>query len=296
MPDLAAAVAEGASCRPAARAAGGRAAPRRRRAGRAGARATSTPSSSRSRPRATPCAPPRPSPPALRADPDAAPERAWLLTAALVGALVDAGATGALHAGALAGHLVLEARRAAPTPSWRALAFEEQAAPIDRLRAQAVALPAGRARPTRPTSARRSAPRTRSRSPPRVAALGGRPADPASRRRARGGGARAARGRRRAGASRPHDDPDPARRVARRILQRLDGMGKWGGYHTEFSHLARGFARNDRALAERGRRGAARRRAAQREAERGSAPRVPQPAARRATIRALIEPATCPTG
>jgi len=38
--------------------------------------------------------------------------------------------------------------------------------------------------------------------------------------------------------------------VARRILQRLDGMGKWGGYHTEFAHLARGFAGNDRKLAE----------------------------------------------
>jgi hypothetical protein len=50
--------------------------------------------------------------------------------------------------------------------------------------------------------------------------------------------------------SRPHDDPDPARRAARRILQRLDGMGKWGGYHTEFAHLARGFAGNERALAE----------------------------------------------
>jgi hypothetical protein len=49
--------------------------------------------------------------------------------------------------------------------------------------------------------------------------------------------------------ARPHDDPDPASRVARRILQRLDGMGKWGGYHTEFAHLARGFAGNDRALA-----------------------------------------------
>jgi hypothetical protein len=48
---------------------------------------------------------------------------------------------------------------------------------------------------------------------------------------------------------RPHEDPDPARRVARRILQRLDGMGKWGGYHTEFAHLARGFAGNERALA-----------------------------------------------
>ena len=38
--------------------------------------------------------------------------------------------------------------------------------------------------------------------------------------------------------------------MARRILQRLDGMGKWGGYHTEFAHLARGFAGNERALAE----------------------------------------------
>jgi hypothetical protein len=27
-------------------------------------------------------------------------------------------------------------------------------------------------------------------------------------------------------------------------------MGKWGGYHTEFAHLARGFAGNDRRLAE----------------------------------------------
>jgi hypothetical protein len=27
-------------------------------------------------------------------------------------------------------------------------------------------------------------------------------------------------------------------------------MGKWGGYHTEFAHLARGFAGNDRELAD----------------------------------------------
>jgi hypothetical protein len=27
-------------------------------------------------------------------------------------------------------------------------------------------------------------------------------------------------------------------------------MGKWGGYHTEFAHLSRGFRGNDRALAE----------------------------------------------
>jgi len=50
---------------------------------------------------------------------------------------------------------------------------------------------------------------------------------------------------------RAHDDPDARRRVARRILQRLDGMGKWGGYHTEFEHLARGFAQgNERAQAQ----------------------------------------------
>ena len=53
----------------------------------------------------------------------------------------------------------------------------------------------------------------------------------------------------REGPARAHEDPDPARRVARRILQRLDGMGKWGGYHTDFAHLARGFAGNDRQLA-----------------------------------------------
>ncbi|HKF80098.1 MAG TPA: hypothetical protein VKB17_04665 [Thermoleophilaceae bacterium] len=50
--------------------------------------------------------------------------------------------------------------------------------------------------------------------------------------------------------ARAHEDRDPARRVARRILQRLDGMGKWGGYHTEFEHLAHGFGKgNERALA-----------------------------------------------
>src|SRR5215212_5932391 len=49
--------------------------------------------------------------------------------------------------------------------------------------------------------------------------------------------------------SRAHEDPDPVRRVARRILQRLDGMGKWGNYHTAFDHLARGFAGHERSLA-----------------------------------------------
>jgi hypothetical protein len=46
-----------------------------------------------------------------------------------------------------------------------------------------------------------------------------------------------------------HDDPLPRRRIVRRILRRLDGMGKYNGYHTEFSHLARGFAGHERSLA-----------------------------------------------
>ena len=46
-----------------------------------------------------------------------------------------------------------------------------------------------------------------------------------------------------------HEDPMPRRRIVRRILRRLDGMGKYNGYHTEFSHLARGFAGHERALA-----------------------------------------------
>jgi hypothetical protein len=46
-----------------------------------------------------------------------------------------------------------------------------------------------------------------------------------------------------------HDDPSPERRALRRILRRLDGMGKYGGYHTEFSHLARGFPGHERSLA-----------------------------------------------
>jgi hypothetical protein len=83
-----------------------------------------------------------------------------------------------------------------------------------------------------------------------VARLGGRPADPRSVEEhedavyallAPAGDSRPVS---------PHDDPDPARRVARRILQRLNGMGKWGGYHTDFAHLARGFAGNERQLAQ----------------------------------------------
>jgi hypothetical protein len=191
-----------------------------------------------------------PATPTLRADPDAVNERAWLLVAALVGALVEVAGSVEVHAGALGDHLALELSGDPDDAELVPLAFEAHVASVDRLRARAVALPAaaladpsdmrapiGRAHPLVVAA--------------RVAALGGRPADPASMEEhedavlavlegAVGGHV----------VARPHDDPDPARRVARRILQRLDGMGKWGGYHTEFTHLPRGFAGNDRALAE----------------------------------------------
>ena len=64
----------------------------------------------------------------------------------------------------------------------------------------------------------------------------------------------------------------------RRILQRLDGMGKWGGYHTAFDHLARGFAGNERALAYEVGEELVEAGLLEREAERGPAPRVPEPA------------------
>jgi hypothetical protein len=194
---------------------------------------------------------------ALRADPDAATGRAWLLVAAAVATLVDlaeAGPPGGprdlrLLTGSLDGQLVLAfpARHADAglLEELGPLAFEEHAAAVDRLRARAVALPArlledaelrepiGTGHPLRVAEA--------------VARLGGRPEDPASVEAleeavldllAPAGAVPL-----------PHEDPDPARRVARRILQRLDGMGKWGGYHTDIAHLPRGFAGNDRALA-----------------------------------------------
>ncbi|CAA9466608.1 MAG: hypothetical protein AVDCRST_MAG38-836 [uncultured Solirubrobacteraceae bacterium] len=203
-----------------------------------------------------------PVPAALRADTAAVNERSWLLVAATVASLVLlAGAARPRGAGELclrAGifgddHLVL----AMPVPEIDPsdldelvpLAFAEHAEGIDRLRARALAVPGmlldgiaaqarppiGDAHPLRIAEA--------------VARLGGRPARPASVAEledevlsllAAGGG----------GAVRPHEDPDPARKIARRILQRLDGMGKWGGYHTEFAHLPRGFAGNQRALAQ----------------------------------------------
>ena len=199
--------------------------------------------------------------PAVHADLGALSDRGWLLAAAVVGALVDLTAPPALatpddlavRVGEAHGHALLgypapdlepqEVEELAP------LSFEDQVERVDRLRARALAMPA---------AVVAEAPALRdpigSHHPLRIAEavrrLGGHPADPQSVEDHEEAvlallGARAD-GR---APSRAHEDPDPARRVARRILQRLDGMGKWGGYHTDFAHLARGFAGNDRQLA-----------------------------------------------
>jgi hypothetical protein len=190
-----------------------------------------------------------PADPAVRADPGAVQERAWLLVAASLGALVEVGGSAEPRAGAWRGALLLEVPGDPAYADLLPLAFEAQAGGIDRLRARALAFPAhvladagelrppiGEAHPLRVAA--------------RVAALGGRPADEDSLAEHEDAVLAALEAEEGPSVSRPHDDPVPARRVARRILQRLDGMGKWGGYHTEFAHLARGFAGNDRALAE----------------------------------------------
>lgn len=193
--------------------------------------------------------------PELRADPDAVDERAWLLTAAVVGALADAsGDPRGLTAGAFDGFLAIRVMSplGASDPELAPLAFEtDHIEPVDRLKAVMLAVP-----PALLEDAHDFKPPIGAAHPLivalEIAKLQGRPADPASQQEhedavltileaAQGG---------RDDVSRPHDDPDPSRRVARRILQRLDGMGKWGGYHTDFTHLARGFAGNDRALAD----------------------------------------------
>jgi hypothetical protein len=193
--------------------------------------------------------------PRLRADPAAVPDRGFDLAAAAVGALVEASEPGppasaadlCLLMGEDAGRLVLA--YSAGDLGWRSEyareALDEACRRIDRLRARTYALPG---HVLAPADLR---PPTGATHPLRVAEvisrLGGSPLDGDSADvleeqvlhllEPPGAVARA------------HDDPDPRRRTMRRILQRLDGMGKWGGYHTAFDHLARGFAGNERGLA-----------------------------------------------
>jgi hypothetical protein len=193
--------------------------------------------------------------PELRADADAVGERGQLLAAVAVERLVEAAEPGqadgpddlALALGSHDGFLALS--YPAADPGWSAdyarEALDDAVGAIDRLRAAAYLLPAhvlavedlrppiGATHPLRVAEA--------------VTRLGGstlveeqlEALEPELLRVLAPSGT----------VARAHDDPDPRRRVMRRILQRLDGMGKWGGYHTAFDHLARGFAGNERALA-----------------------------------------------
>ncbi len=196
--------------------------------------------------------------PELRADPGAVGERAGALAAATVEHVVEGASPGpprspdelALRLGELHGMLALAYPAAQPAEAaeyaHEALAAEFDERRIDRLRARSHLLPGhvmdavadlrppiGATHPLRVAEA--------------VTRLGASPLDEDAvealeqqlLRLLEPSGA----------VSRAHEDPDPVRRVARRILQRLDGMGKWGSYHTAFDHLARGFAGHERALA-----------------------------------------------
>jgi hypothetical protein len=197
-----------------------------------------------------------PVPVELRADPGAVGDRAAELAALAVGKLVEAEDPGPpdgpealdLRLGDLGGHLALAYPSAKPEDAadYAREALDEALSGIDRLRARAQLVPAhvldsvtdlrppiGATHPLRVAEA--------------VTRLGGTPLDDDSVE---------ALGQEllrllepAASLARPHDDPVPRRRAMRRILQRLDGMGKWGGYHTAFDHLARGFAGHERQLA-----------------------------------------------
>ena len=185
-----------------------------------------------------------PAPISVRADANEIGERAWLVVAAAVEALAEAGATAEIEAGAFGNHLAL--RMGDADPEVAAMAFDEATSDVDRLRAKGVALPDGVIQaadwrepigPHHPLKVAHA-----------VAQVGGRPSDARSVEEHEDAVLNVL-GAKDGGVPRPHDDPDPARRIARRILQRLDGMGKWGGYHTEFAHLARGFAPSEQRMA-----------------------------------------------
>jgi hypothetical protein len=191
---------------------------------------------------------------ALRADPAAAGERAQMVAVAVAGALAQAADAGppasaadlALTLSELDGHLALALETRAPDAELAALAFDEAAAHVDRLRARARVVPCallGGLAPWRaPIGAQHLLHAAEA-----IARLGGCPTDPESV--ARHEDAVGALLEPESAGPAPHDEPDPALRVARRILKRLRGMGKWGGYHTAFDHVARGFAGHERELA-----------------------------------------------
>ena len=178
-----------AAARPAAR----RAAPRRAPSSASRARATrDARSRSRSPPATACCSPPRRSAAAFRADPEAIGERAWLLVAAVIAALVDLAEPGAarrrpttsrLRAGDLGGFLLLGLPGRARPGDARGARAARVRGPRRRHR------PAARARARRPRRVLGDAPgaaradrrrTTRCAIAEAVARLGGRPEDPRS--------------------------------------------------------------------------------------------------------------------
>jgi hypothetical protein len=126
------------------------------------------------------------------------------------------------------------------------LTLEDHAHDLDRVSINALALPAGDLDETEPAADERWLWRAEM-----GARLGGRPGAAALSPEVASAVARLESEFAAAAGVDPAiaDDPLPRRRAARRMLRRLDGMGKYGGYHTEFRHLARGFAGHERALA-----------------------------------------------
>jgi hypothetical protein len=184
------------------------------------------------------------------------PARAERLARSAAAALVDAAA---LRPPLRAGDAELEAARWQVQLALRAthpapadvlellpLTLEDHAQELDRVRIEAVLLPAGDLDETEPVAEERWLWRAEM-----AARLGGRPGAAVLARWVETAVARLESELPEEAGIDPGiaDDPLPRRRAARRMLRRLDGMGKYGGYHTEFRHLARGFAGHERALA-----------------------------------------------
>jgi hypothetical protein len=193
-----------------------------------------------------------PIPAGFRADAEAIEDRAWRIVAAAIDALQQASdhlplladPSGLrLHAGDLGDHLTLTLQTEGDLELAQ-LAADEALTHVDRLRTKALRLPAGVITPH--DAKEPIGPAHPLKVAEAIARLGGDPSSPTPEIEDVVLTTLDPKGK----VTRPHEDPDPARRVARRILQRLDGMGKWGGYHTDFAHLARGFAGNERALAD----------------------------------------------
>ena len=184
------------------------------------------------------------------------PPRAERLARAAAAALAEAAD---LPTPARAGDVELEAARwegqvalriAHPAPGEvleiLPLTLEDHAQELDRVRLEPCCCPP--ATSTTPSPPPRSAGSGAPRSPAAWAAARERPRSrPRSRRPSPAWRPSSPRRQRSTRPSRTTRSRAAAPR--RRMLRRLDGMGKYGGYHTEFRHLARGFAGHERALA-----------------------------------------------